>query len=102
MHELKLLDRVRERIRVQHDSLRTEEADVSWSTRYILFHQKTHPGLLTAQDINQFLTLPATERHVAASTLHQAKRALLFLSREGWDQAIEWMDEVVSCVCVNA
>jgi|GEM_PF-4328044 len=102
MHELTLLDRVKEWIRVQHDSLRTEEASVSWSTRYILFHQKTQPRLLTPQDINQFLTLLATERHRAASTLHQAKRALLFLSREVWDQAIDWMDEVVSCGCVNA
>jgi len=39
----KLLDRVRETIRVKHYSIRTEEAYVGWIRRYILFHDKRHP-----------------------------------------------------------
>jgi integrase-like protein len=36
----KLLDQVREAIRMRHYSLRTEEAYVSWIKRFILFHGK--------------------------------------------------------------
>ena len=39
----KLLDRVREVIRLKHDSIRTEEAYANWIRRYILFHSKRHP-----------------------------------------------------------
>ena len=39
----KLLDKVRERIRTLHYSLRTEEAYVNWIKRFILLHGKRHP-----------------------------------------------------------
>ena len=43
--KLRLLDPVREKIRLKHDSFRTEHACVDWSKRDILFHGKveTHP-----------------------------------------------------------
>ena len=40
---MKLLDRVRQRIRLQGYSIRTEKSYVSWIRRYILFHGKRHP-----------------------------------------------------------
>jgi hypothetical protein len=39
----KLLDRMREEIRVRHYSIRTEETYIDWARRYILFHNKRHP-----------------------------------------------------------
>ena len=39
----KLLDQVRDVIRVKHYSIRTEESYVGWIRRYILFHDKRHP-----------------------------------------------------------
>jgi hypothetical protein len=41
--EPKLLDYVRQALRVRHYSLRTEEAYVQWIKRFILFHNKRHP-----------------------------------------------------------
>ena len=38
----KLLDQVRDVIRLKHYSIRTEEAYVNWIRRYILFHNKRH------------------------------------------------------------
>jgi hypothetical protein len=38
--EPKLLDRVREALRVRHMRLRTEKAYLHWIRRYILFHGK--------------------------------------------------------------
>jgi len=39
----KLLDQVRDVIRLKHYSIRTEQAYVDWIKRYILFHDKRHP-----------------------------------------------------------
>jgi len=78
----KLLDRVRDAIRVKHYSIRTEDAYVSWIKRYILFHDKRHPREMGVSDIEAFLTYLAVEQHVAASTQNQALSALLFLYRE--------------------
>ncbi len=39
----KLLDKVRDRIRTKHYSLRTETQYVQWIKRFILFHGKRHP-----------------------------------------------------------
>ena len=52
----RLLDQVREQIRLRHYSIRTEQAYVSWIRRYILFHGKKHPKAMGAQDIENFLS----------------------------------------------
>ena len=36
----KLLDQMRDVLRLKHLSLRTEEAYISWIKRFILFHEK--------------------------------------------------------------
>jgi integron integrase len=78
----KLLDQVRQLLRVRHDSLRTEEAYVAWIKRFILFHGKRHPRDLAENDVSVFLSSLAIDRRVAASTQNQALSALLFLYKE--------------------
>jgi integron integrase len=68
----KLLDQVRETLRVKHYSYRTEKTYVDWITRFIIFHQKRHPREMGMLEINAFLTHLATQRNVAASTQNQA------------------------------
>ncbi len=62
----RLLDRLRQAIRVRHYSLRTEEAYVGWVRRFILYHGKRHPLEMGAAEINAFLTHLAVEGHVSA------------------------------------
>lgn len=78
----RLIDQVRERIRLKHYSLRSEQAYVDWMKRYIRFHGNRHPSELGSRDLVAFLTHLAAERNVAASTQNQAQSALLFLYRE--------------------
>lgn len=78
----KLLDRVRDAIRLKHYSIRTEEADVTWIKRYIFFHHKRHPNEMGSAESEAFLTHLAVHRQVAASTQNQALSALLFLYRD--------------------
>lgn len=88
----KLLDQVRQKIRIKHYSIRTEQAYVDWIRRYILYHQKRHPQDMGKPEIEQFLTHLAVERNVAASTQNQALSAILFLYKEVLQQDIGWLD----------
>jgi hypothetical protein len=78
----KLLDQVREAIRLTPDSRRTEQAYVTRITRDIFFHDTRHRQDTGAAEIAACLTRLAGQQQVAASTQHQALSALLFLSRD--------------------
>jgi hypothetical protein len=75
----KLLDQVRDIIRLKHYSIRTERAYVDWIKRFILFHHKRHPNEMGAPEIQAFLTDLAVVQNVASSTQQQALSTLLFL-----------------------
>jgi integron integrase len=78
----RLLDRVRQEVRLRHYSRRTEEAYVGWIRRYIVFHGKRHPSTMGVAEIAAFLTWLAETRGVSASTQNQALQAVLFLYRD--------------------
>lgn len=70
----KLLDSLRQRIRVLHYSIRTEQAYVDWARRFILFHGKRHPREMGAPEATAFFTHLAGERNVFASTQWRVAR----------------------------
>lgn len=90
----RLLDRVRERCRVKHYSIRTEQRYVDWIRRFILFHDKSHPIDMGATEIEAFLTHLAVVGNVAPSTQNQALAALLFLYRDVLDIELPWLDGI--------
>jgi integron integrase len=90
----RLLDQVRDAIRLKHYSIRTEHAYVGWIKRYIFYHQKRHPREMGAKEVTQFLTHLAARRKVAASTQNQALNAILFLYREVLAIELPWLDGV--------
>jgi integron integrase len=77
----KLLDQLRDAIRIKHYSYSTEKTYVHWVKRYILFHNKRHPVEMGTPEIKAFLTHLAQDENVAASTQNQAFNALLFIYR---------------------
>ncbi len=91
----RLLDRVREAIRVRHYSLRTERAYVEWVRRYVLFHGKRHPQELGRVEVEAFLSHLAVQKGVSASTQNQAKAALLFLYEKVLEQPLPWLEQVI-------
>ncbi len=62
----KLLDKVRNKIRIKHYSIRTNQAYVDWIRRFILFHNKRHPAEMGATEVEAFLTHLAVVGKVAA------------------------------------
>jgi integron integrase len=91
----RLLDQVRDAVRVRHYSYRTEQAYVGWIKRFILFHGKRHPAEMGAEEIRRYLTALAVQRRVSASTQNQALAALLFLYRDVLGREPGWIDGVV-------
>ena len=92
--EPRLLDQVRNRIRLKHYSIRTEEAYVDWTRRFVIFHDRRHPREMGAQQVEAFLTHLAVQGRVAASTQNQAKSALLFLYKEVLGEELPWLDNI--------
>jgi site-specific recombinase XerD len=85
----KLLEWVRDAVRVKHYSYETEKTYVQWIRRYILFHNKRHPSEMGGDEVNAFLTHLAVNQNVAASTQNQALCAILFLYREVLQQELD-------------
>ena len=94
MSKPKLLDQVRDAIRVKHYSMRTEEAYVHWIKRFILFHEKRHPLHMGENEVSKFLSHLAVEGKVSASTQNQALSAILFLYQEVLKQELGWINNV--------
>jgi len=79
----KLLDEVRNVMRLRHYSIHTERTYCDWIKRYIRYHRMTsRQDLIDGEDkIETFLTHLAVDKAVAPSTQNQAMNALVFLYR---------------------
>ena len=95
MDKPRLMDRLREAIRVRHYSLRTEEAYRQWVRRFILFHGKRHPESMGEPEVSAFLSHLAVDRNVAASTQNQALSAILFLYTHVFGRDLDWLEGVI-------
>ena len=91
----RLLDRVRESLRIRHYSYRTEQQYVGWIRRFIVFHGRRHPEVLGGEHVEAFLSHLAVERHVSASTQAQALAAVLFLYKHVLKIDLPWLAGVV-------
>jgi integron integrase len=90
----KLLDQVRDVMRLKHYSLRTERTYCEWITRFIRFHRMRHPTEMRETEVADFLTHLARSGNVSASTQNQALSALLFLYKEVLKQQFGWLQNV--------
>lgn len=94
LQSIRLLDQVKERLRYLHYSLSTEKLYVYWVRFFIRWHGLKHPRDMGAKEVENFLTMLATERKVSASTHNQALSALLFLYREVLGVTLPWLDNL--------
>jgi integron integrase len=90
----RLLDRVRERVRYLHYSIRTEQAYVHWIKAFIRFHALKHPAQMGGPEVEAFLSWLASERQVAVATHKQALSALIFLYRQVLGTDLPWLDDI--------
>jgi integron integrase len=90
----RLLDQVRQTIRLKHFSLQTEKSYVYYITQFILFHNKRHPRDMGVDEIRAYLTHLAVEKNVAASTQNIALSALLFLYKQVLKIDLPYIDKI--------
>ncbi|MEQ9724391.1 integron integrase [Pseudomonas sp. WHRI 8822A] len=91
----RLLDQVREQIRLRHYSIRTERVYCEWVKRFIRFPRYRHPVEMGAAEVEAFLSDLAVRGNVSASTQNQALSALLFLYKQVLKLELAWLGEVV-------
>ncbi len=82
-------DEVQRIARLRHLSLSSERTYLGWLRHFCAFVQKRAPAELAAQDVEDFLSYLAVERHVARSTQNQAFNALLFVFRHVLDKDLQ-------------
>lgn len=90
----KLLDRLRGAIRVRGYRIRTEQAYVAWTKRYVRFHDSRHPDEMGGAEVSRFLTHLAVDLNVAPNTQNQAISALVFLYRHVLGEELIGIDAV--------
>jgi site-specific recombinase XerD len=90
----KLMDQVRDALRLKHYSLRTERSYCDWIERFIRFHHLRHPKEMGEVEVSSFLTQLARDGRFAAATQNQALSALLFLYKHVLKQEIGWLNNV--------
>ena len=87
----KLLDEVRQVLRLHHYSIHTERSYVEWIVRFVRFHRmRSRKDLSPAEPkIESFLTDLAVHGKVAAATQNQAMNALVFLYKRVLNHPME-------------
>ena len=91
----RLIDQIREVLRLKHYSRRTELSYIQWIRRYIIYHNKRHPSEMGADEITAFLSYLAVKRNVSAGTQNLALSAILFLYKHVLEVKLPWLDKVV-------
>jgi len=90
----RLLDQVREVLRVKHYARRTEQSYTHWIKRFILFHQKRHPKDMSSEEVEAFLTHLAVNRQVSPGTQNLALSSILFLYKHVLKIELPWLKNV--------
>lgn len=87
----KILDDVRDVMRLHHYSIHTERTYCDWIKRYIQYHRMTsRQDLIDGEaKIEAFLTHLAVDKDVAPSTQNQAMNALVFLYKHVLKQSLD-------------
>ena len=88
----KLLEQMRDTLRVKHYAYSTEKEYINWCKRFILFHDMQHPQELGRNEIEEFLTHLAVDENVSASTQNQAFSGILFLTKHGPQEPLQYHD----------
>lgn len=94
LRSTRLLDQLRERLRLRRYSLHTERAYVYWVRLFIRFNKLRHPKEMGSVEVSQFLSWLVTDRKLSASAHKQALAALLFLYRHVLGVDLPWMQNI--------
>ena len=87
--------RLEDEIHVRHYSSKTLKTYKGWVRKFQTFTLSKTPGLLSSNDVKEFLTFLAVKRKVSSATQNQAFNALLFFYRHVLHKEFGKIDGVV-------
>lgn len=96
----KLLDQMRDKLRVMHYAWKTEKSYIAWVEKFLRFHRDRnqgvwrHPVQLGKAEVEQYLSFLAVDERVSASTQNQAFSAILFLYKRVLEKDLP---EIAAC-----
>ncbi|HEY9826900.1 MAG TPA: site-specific integrase [Stenomitos sp.] len=93
-HSPRLMDRVRQAVRLKHFSSKTIKSYLYYIHNFILFQNKQHPNVLGVAEICAYLSHLAIHKNVAASTQNVALSALLFLYKKVLSIDLPYIDNI--------
>ena len=73
------MESLRREMRLRGYSIRTEKTYLFWIKRFIYFVHKRHPRDVGASEVTAFLSMLASDKHVAVNTQKVALNALVFM-----------------------
>jgi integron integrase len=88
-------ERLKTAILVRHYSPKTFQSYRTWTRKFQTFTHSKDPQLVCMEDVRDFLSFLAVERHMAASSQNQAFNALLFLFRHVLEKEFGRLEGVV-------
>lgn len=88
MSKSPFLNSIRMDMRQKSYALKTEKTYLHWIKRFILFHKKRHPQTMGSEEVRQFLSSLANDRHVAINTQKIALNALAFFVQQVFTTAV--------------
>lgn len=97
----KLLDRVRNLIRLKHMSHKTDRAYVAYIREFIIYNGKKHTREIGVDEIRGYLTHLTVHKNVAASTQNVAFDSILFLYKELLGIELPLIDGVLRAIRPN-
>ncbi len=90
----KLFERIHETFRLKHFSPKTEKSYLYYIKDFLRYHQMRPPREMGSDEIRQYLSYLAVEKHVAASTQNIALSALLFLYKQVLQLELPYIDNI--------
>jgi integron integrase len=89
------LKQLQNEVRLKNYSLRTEEAYLYWTRKFLDYHPHQSPNEMGAREVSNFLTHLAVDLNLAASSQNQALSALLFFFRQVLHRELAWMQNLI-------
>lgn len=95
MAQSPFLEEIRNILRTKHYSIQTEKTYLLWIKRFILFNQKRHPKDMGEQEVTNFLSHLAVNRHVTSSTQNLALCAIVFMYKHVFERELTLLPDTV-------
>ena len=89
------MESIRQALRTKHYSFQTEKTYLTWIRRFILYNKKQHPKDMGEQEVTNFLTHLAVNRHVTSSTQNLALCSIVFMYKHVLNRELTLLPDTI-------